>query len=334
MSESYFLPYKYAEDALEIYVDEMWVDGKAADPSKFVDIEHCSINLSGQTDGWNEIALSISVTDPNNQLSTVIPSGTGIDSLGLWLVTRNKFTRMRNAVQLAKAEAGWAGKLVLEYDDLFRFSDVVCYAVLAGEQAPAEGFASRRSERVAGSMQWKIYTDTMPPLPGGALNSEWQNFEEAENPELKKRADCVWYLDLSDFESPRLLLNECVPGLRSTLEVSKKRGKAASIRDALIHSIIQGVLNELAVFVIAKNCGVEQLEDLPDWQRKMLLMLARRENSSTERLIVENWLRIWKDKEQTEHVLLDIATSVQRHLNLFNSSKNLIKSVEGSLSDE
>ena len=334
MPDNYFFPYNYAEDALELCINEIQLDGETVESGKFVDIEHCAINLAGQADGWSEIAFSISVTDPNNQLPSVLPSYADVGSLSLWLVTRNKYTRMRKANLLEKSEGGWAGKLVLEHDDLSRFSDMGCYAVLAKDHAPAEGYASGKSERVAGSMQWKIYTDTISPLPGGALNSAWLDFEQSENTELNQRADCVWYLDLSDYESPKLLLNECVPGLRSALEVSKNRGKAASIRDALIHSIIQGVLNELAVFVISKNCDVDQLEDMPDWQRKMLLMLARQVDKSTERLIVERWLRIWKDGEQTQHVLRDIATSVQRHLNLFKSSKNLVKSAGGSLGDD
>ncbi len=194
------------------------------------------------------------------------------------------------------------------------------------------GFASEAHQRIADAPGWKIYTDTIPPMPGGALNSRWLVFEESTRPELAQRKDCVWYLDLSDAESPELLLNEGVPKLRQTLEVEGKTGKAARVRDTLIHSILQGVIGEMAVFVLASNAGTP-LEEVPDWQRKLLVTLARLEPRATEEVVAESWLDNWADNAQIGGVLNKVTAAVQRHLNLCHSSQYLADSVEAEVAN-
>lgn len=336
MSESHFLPYRYANDSLEMTIHGVAVDGAQLDLDTYANHGSAHLNLAILEQPWNTVELDIGVADANNQMKSVVPDETNIANVDVWAVLRNKYTRLRKGLELIKGKDGvWRGKLGIKRTDVVRATDLVCYAVLSKDLVARPGFAFKKGNRIADSTEWKIYTDAVPTMPGGALNSEWRNFAKDENLELRVRHDCVWFLDLADPESPRLLLNESVPGLRGTLEVSQKTGKAARVRDSLVHSILQAVLLELAVYALTESrSSAESLEDLPDWQQKMLLVLARKNGSSTEQLKVEEWLSDWKNGESTALVLRDLATCIQRHLNLVHSSEHLVKSLEREMGNE
>lgn len=337
MSESLFFPYRFASNALELEVTGLGIDGDAVEVARHVSAEQRSVSLAGRRQEWRRLRLGIAVSDPNEQLANVLPPGAPSDAVGVWLVLRNRYTRLREGVELVPREDGrWTGELELGSGDLFRTTEMQCCAVVRADLAGApSGFAARRHERVAESPLWHVFTDTPPAMPGGALRNQWLDFATASSVELRNRADCVWFLDVSDAESPVLFLNEGVPDLRAALEVTQKTGRGARVRDALIHSILQGVLNQLAVFVLASNRSADRLDELGDWQRKMLLTLARTGHDATEELAAEKWLGAWNQRNGAEpHVVLqEVATAVQRHLSLRHSTEHLVRSVEKESAD-
>src|SRR5690606_29463589 len=100
---------------------------------------------------------------------------------------------------------------------------------------------------------------------------------------------CIWFVDLSDQMAPRLYLNEGIPNLRQALETEKKRGRVAAVRDSLIHSIIQPVLKELSVFAVLKSPAAS-VDDLGEWQKKLLMTLASHHHEATPKIVVDRWL--------------------------------------------
>lgn len=327
MSSSIFYPYKYAGQALEISEIDIDIDGEACAGNNFVDQEHRSIVLTSFEKKWEELKIRVKITDPNLQLDAVLPSAVNKKIVKVWLVARNKSTRLRSSVLLQSSADGWVGELKLRREDYARTTELECFATLSTDIELIDGFANKSNERIADAESWKLYVDILPAMPGGALNSEWVNFDKSQNSELSKRNDCVWFLDLSDSESPRLLLNEAVPKLRQTLEVESKTSKPARVRDALIHSILQGVINELAIFALADADG-STLDELGEWQKKLLSGLARRDDSGSEAIVAERWIRSWKSSTDVGRILTEITTSVQRHLNVRHSSEYLARSVE------
>jgi hypothetical protein len=164
------------------------------------------------------------------------------------------------------------------------------------------------------------------------MSSEWVNFAESDRPELRERIDCVWFLDLTDTNSPKILLNEGVPQLKPALLVESRISKGARVRDALICSILQGVLGELVSFALSTSQGSD-LDEIPDWQRKMLVSLARLETRASERIVAQDWLSGWADTGQISKVLTETATTIQRHLRIVHSTTYLAKSVEKEFED-
>ena len=334
MSEQYFHPYQFASEALQLGFEQLVLDGDDKCGPDHVDHEHHSINLTSLSGEWEGLLLAVKVTDPNGQLDNLIPEGETVDAFGVWLTARNGYTRLRKSVQLEYAEGAWRGSLSLDSRDIANTTDIGCHTALIRDVRAVSGFATRQHEVVATSPTWKIYTDTIPSMPGGALNSRWLDFSQSENVELRRRADCVWHLDLTNAESPELLLNEGVPKLRTTLEVESKTGRSARVRDSLIHSILQSAINEMAVYVLANASGEMELDELPDWQRKLLLALARKDETASEELVAARWLNSWQDPAQTSGVLAELSMSVQRHLNLYHSSQYLVQSVETEIQNE
>jgi len=333
MPTSIFYPYRYAAEALEISEATLDVDNVDGAGNDFINNEHHSIIMTSYESNWSNLKLKIKITDPNQQIDGTLSKGISKNDIKVWLVVRNKTTRLRKAVQLTKKNNGWNGELSLLRDEIARTTDIECYASLSRNVKKEEGFASNINERLADSVPWKLYTDIVPAMPGGALNSEWVDFKESTNPELNERKDCVWYLDLSDSESPCLYLNESVPKLRQTLEVESKTSKPARVRDALIHSILQSAIIEMTVFSLSKSQDTE-LDELPKWQKKLLISLAKKIDSGSEEAVVNRWRTSWESSTETGQTLAEVTTAIQRHLNLNLSSEYLAKSVEKEISND
>ena len=327
MSSKVFYPYCYAEQALEVDSLEVDLDGEEGRGNEFVDRENQSVVLTSLGSNWSTLTVRVLVSDPNSELQSVLPPEEKEQIIQLWIVARNKYTRLRRAVSLKRVGDSWEGKLSLDKGELARTTELECFATLNCDVKPEDGYAWKVGERIADAPGWRLYTDIVPAMPGGALNSEWVRFEDSENHELTQRSDCVWYLDLADEESPRLLLNEGVPNLRQTLEVEQKTGKSARIRDSLIHSILQSVINELAVFSLSKADGAA-MEELPEWQQRLLISLARTDAAASEEIVVTRWITSWKGGGEAGRVLAEISTAVQRHLKLSHSCEHLAKTVE------
>lgn len=333
MSSKVFYPYHYAEQALEIADLAVDIDAQAGAGDEFVDPEHRSVVLTSLAQNWKTLTLRVSVGDPNNQLGAVLSPESNDDVIQLWIIARNKTTRLRKSVHMQRVNDQWAGELLLTKGELARTTELECFATLSSYIEPVSGYAWRAHERIADAPGWKLYTDIVPSMPGGALNSEWVNFEDSRNPELHQRKDCVWHLDLSDAESPRLLLNESVPKLRQTLEVEQKISRSARARDTLIHSILQSAITELTVFSLSRANGAP-LEDLPGWQQKLLTSLARTDADASEEIVANRWIRSWNEGSEVGQILAEISTAIQRHLNLIHSCEHLARSVEKEITND
>lgn len=326
MPETVFFPYKYANQALDVSFGEIRLDGEAVSVSDWVDSSHLSVNLA-KSDSWAKAEFYIRVKDTNNQIPEVLLPGDSIDEdVSVVVAMRNKMSRLRSGVPLLREGGGWAGTFELSREEQFGVARLQAFAVRSrdGEGDPA-GKAWRRGEQISDSGLWSVYTDEKLQMPGGAIANEWRDFSTDELPELRGRADCVWYLDLSDSSRPRLFLNEGIPGLRKLLEAEAKKGKTAYVRDSLIGSILQPVLQSLAVNVIADGdyAGFEEWED---WQQKFMLSMARRSGDASEEETLKNWLIDWS--ENNNAVLQELQTAVQRHLSVADVAEKLIRSFE------
>jgi hypothetical protein len=186
--------------------------------------------------------------------------------------------------------------------------------------------ACSEGERIADSAPWTVFLDDKPPVPGTSIDNEWRDFATDPNPELNRRQDSIWYLDLGVPTRPKLILNEGVPQLRKLLESEQKRGRLAYARDALVASILQPTLVVLAASVLSQ-AESDDLIDLNDWERGLLVAMAGQAGTGSEEITVERWLQSWRSLDSTK-VLSELQMSVQRHLKVFASSERLVKSLE------
>lgn len=327
MSKKLIFPYAYSDEALDIEFLDIWADEIRVCPSDVVDESQKSVNLTDCLKRASTITLRLRVrlNEPEESFYKEFAPFAESESLSLVLILRNGFTRVRKVFAARKEGDCWTAEIVALADDLWRVTELSAVFVLKDNLEELQGYACRKFERVASSGEWKLYTDTIPPMPGGALNGEWHNFAESQVRELRQHADCIWYVDLSNQAAPKLYLNEGCPNLRSILDSEQKRGRVAAVRDALIHSIVQPVIFELAVFALT-NSKAETLEDLNEWQHKLLGTLASQMDEATSENVLRRWLEEWS-KSQFSTVLRDLTTAVQRHVSLFRSSEALVKSV-------
>ena len=327
MPETVFLPYKHASQALEVSFEGICLDGEAVSVSDWVDSGHLSINLA-ISDSWEKAEFDIQVKDTNDQVSEALLPGESLDhDVSVVVATRNKMSRLRSGVSLLRQGDGWAGTFELSRAEQFGVARLQVFAVRGrdGEGDPV-GKAWRRGEQISDSESWSVYTDEKLQMPGGAIANEWRDFSADESPEeLRNRKDCSWHLDLSDSSRPRLYLNEGIAGLRKLLESDASKGKTAYLRESLVGSILQPVLQSLAVNIIADG-EYASFEEMDDWQQKFMLSMARQSGNASEEETLKNWLTDWSDTSKA--VLHDLQTAVQRYLSVAGGTKKLIRSFE------
>jgi len=329
MPEKTFLPYFYADEALEFSITEVKLDDTVVDTAGLVNYENCSINLSGD-DSWSRAEISLTISDVNQQLASALTEKENPDSnIQILLATKASKSRSRSGIVLtSSAQNQWIGILNVRKIDVSTLARIQAIAVRAADTENTEsGKASLRNERIGGSSIWTVYVDEKPPMPGAAIDNEWRNFATDPSSTLNERKDCVWYLDLSNDENPRLFLNEAINDLKRLMTSEAKHGRSAAARDALATSILQPVLITLATQVIGcQKYG--SFDDLDGWQRKFLFSMAQNTSGDrSEEQTIDNWLNDWKANEPSK-VLNDLQATVQRHLALASAAERLVNANE------
>ena len=327
MPDAVFLPYRFAEEALDLHLLELRVDGNAADPDEYVDRDAHQINLAG-LEAWQEASFSIQVKDASRQVEAMLVDGEDPElEAQVILLLRNPRSRLRKAIPLElKNDNCYEGSFSLARADWVGSVAVEAVAVRATSRDEKFGFATRAGQRIAGSCKWSLYIDDRPIMPGGAIDGQWRDFANDDNPELRSRSECGWYLDLTDHERPTLFLNEGVAGLRRILEVTAIKGRSAYLRDVSSHSILSPALLEMAVFAVNSSRG-GGLSELADWRRGLLVALAKLCDGKSEEAKIESWLAA-NDPDAIRSVLCDLTTAVQRYLGTFGKIEKLLRSLE------
>jgi len=333
MPESTFLPYEFARSALQICISSLTVDGVDHKLDGVIDVEHRVVNLSG-IDEWNTSVLGVGVTDPSQQIENVVHEKESAENtVKMFAVMKDRRTRYRTGKPLMFSDTGnWEAQVEVHREQHDGKITLQALAVRSLDHEQATGKASFSSERIADSDIWTLYVAEKVPVPGSSIDNEWRDFAKDSNPELVRRGDNIWFLDLEIPDKPRLYLNEGVKGLRQALENIARKGRAASARETLTGSILQPVLCMLATSAI-NEAESENVDDLGEWQRKMLIAMAASADDATEEMTVEKWLRDWRNR-RSEKALNDLQMAVQRHLSVNASTERLIKSFGGQNNEQ
>jgi hypothetical protein len=194
------------------------------------------------------------------------------------------------------------------------------------------GKAWRKGEQIADGPAAVIELDSRPFLPGNSLDNEWKDFGAESSPnELRSRKDLAWFLDLSNEDKPKLILNEGISGFKKALESPARVGKPARVRDTVAHSVLQPVLILLAHEAIRATPEDTELED-SGWRGELLCLLGKQSPGMTALAQAQQWLTDWRKGLHTE-LALSLQTAIQRHLDFGEGLEKLLKSIAGDDSD-
>ena len=167
-------------------------------------------------------------------------------------------------------------------------------------------------------------------MPGGLFKGEWRDFSD-EASGLKPYESCTSFLDLSDPDRPRLLLNECIDGLKQALKSEARRGAPARVRDQLIDSIVSPVIQTLAVAALTKAASDEEESSSMGGGRSPRVPRAavlRRHRGPPDPW----WVELWRSGDVPE-VLTEMAPLIQLHLDSGGSATKLVKEAGGRLNN-
>ncbi len=320
------MPYAFAGNALVCRVLDVVVDGQKRDKTDLVDASSASMTLSG-LESWSDAELLVRVKVDGTGLRSLVSEEEDPDeTISMSMLISDGSARSRWSVPMSTADGEWQAKIRLQRHRHRGPVRCLPVAVRSIDGTTGAGLARRAGERVASGDPLTIWLFERPPMPGNAIPNQWENFAESELPELVKRSDCNWHLDLSDPDRPMLRLNEAVEGLKRILEVSGTHGHNARIRDAVIRSILEPVLTHLAIEAISTD-GVESVDDLGGWRKGLLVQIARESKEGTEEHVIETWLRKWREVDHVA-VLSELSAVIQRRLDSQTVVRNLIRDLE------
>lgn len=333
MPEKTFYPWSLDEQALDLSIVPQAADIEGLDVYDYVDLEHQSVNLVGVS-GWRTISFVCTINDSNEYLSEVFADVDSVsDCLSLFVVCRSVTTRRRLAIPLQALDNGtWEGVFDLNRDEWAGGLLMVPFAVSAKNSVgPEISMGNQRGRILASGATWAIYLDKKIVMPGGAIDGKWVSFSQHSNPQIAKSADSGWFLDLSDMDSPRLLLNEDVEGFKNALNVTATHGKNASIRNMVSQAFMQQVVTELAMFSIDTLKGVA-LEESDGWRKDVLMTLAKRLEGESPRHVVNRWMEA-SDSEKRVESRAEVSIAIQRYLSTWSQTRKAIRTV-GDFGDE
>ena len=338
-----FMPYRYASsdkgaDCLELSCKGVSLDGQPFSAG----ISDGSVDVS-EAGPWTSMQLDLSVTLADDveaglaRLDECLQASEAWSTeLDLLVTARDSFGRSRTSVQLERAggaESGaWRGALTFERRKVSGPINLTAFAVRRADSAvQGRGLAQLKGERIAGSAQLTVHLVDRPSMPGGLFNGEWRDFSD-EASGLKPYESCTSFLDLSDPDRPRLLLNECIDGLKQALKSEARRGAPARVRDQLIDSIVSPVIQTLAVAALTKAASDEEESELDGWRKGVLECLAQQSSTGTAGPLIRRWVELWRSGDVPE-VLTEMAPLIQLHLDSGRSATWLVKEAGGRLNN-
>jgi hypothetical protein len=326
MPDQFFMPHRFEPESLELEVQGITADGTELNPASYVNTAAGTLDLTGLED-WRECRIHVSARDTGGVVRDLIGCDEQVaGAVTLMLVLRGSSCRIRSSTALRRDGDLWSGCFDLTRSGHHGSADVRAIAIRRSPRPPEGHLAFRKGEHLADSKTWRVYVDDRPAVPGGAIDNEWKKFGSDPSEHLNRIADCPWYLDLSNETKPRLIMNEDVEGLKRALSATQNTGRAARVRDALIHSVLQPVVTALVVHVLEQR--VEEMDDLHEWQRGVLLSVAGKAGDDcTADVSAERWLHQWR-QGNTITVLPEIAVGVQRHLEVGRGAENLVRALE------
>ncbi len=326
MADTIFYPYAFAQDSLVIALEQLEIDGAAVQLSDIFEPESLSAGLSGRPIEKG-LRIVFSVSADTEGLKEVLPKGEALeDDLRVLGVVSIPETRRRIAVETKSQGDRWMGDVTIPATDLAGRVVISPVVVRKASVKSRSTVATRKGERVADGRPLTIDTENRPVPPGGAMDSQWLDFGAPSSPSsLQARKDLAWFVDLSNSERPRLLLNDGFPELRRAMQAPQAIGRAARLRDALAHSVLQPVLMILSVEAL-KSWASSEEGSVPSWVEKLLHTLAALSADGSPELQLDRWKQLWK--EEPSAVFLDVQTAIQRHLGMAATAVHLVKSLE------
>ena len=328
-----FYPYEFADGALALALEALAIDGGQVTLSEVFDADSRSVGLSGRS-VQQDLSLQVSVTGSSALLAAVVPTGTEPEAaltVGARVVVQA--TRFRRLVICeADGNGRWVAKIDVAAASVADRMTITPVAVRRADCEPVAGLAYRKGEEVADGKALVVELERRPAVPGNALDTEWKDFGAADSPDkLRERKDLAWFLDLSDVDHPRLLLNQGIKDFQEILEVPGAIGRKARARDVLIQSMLQPAITLLAAEAARGMFGSDEPDD-EGWQARLLGALASHADGMTADLTRDAWRAMWADQRFPEFAL-DIETAVQRHLRVGDGVRALISELGGEDSE-
>ena len=323
-----FFPYPFQEEALDLAVTSVELDGHPCD-EELIDHDSCSIILLHEN--WKKAKVGIEVAIPE-QLSELVlpPSERNAPPWATVVVADCDLARWRESLRQPVSSDDSTSTFDLSFDKDALRGSVRVQAILVRTKDLAQEsdgrFAALTGMRLASSNVWTIQIDEMPSIDS-FIEIKWDDFSKPKNQFLNAHPDVVYYLDFTQ-DPPVLWLNEAIRDLKTIIHSSARRGQTASVRDALFHSIAQPVWMSLIMDVV-NTLADEKGEPSLEWQKSVLRQCARLvfPDNSLENA-QEEFVKQAKDPSQVSTLLQELLAALQKKLKVSKSTESLLGELE------
>lgn len=333
MPERRFYPYPFARDILTLSFDAIVVDGVDIPLNEVVDPETLRVGLAERPPQTN-LKIGVSVTCQPDGLADILGPGEDPETVAAIAICSGIPSVRERAFHPCTpgGHGRWVALLTIPASDVYGQISLRPAILRTVDGNAGTGTSWRKGEQIADGPAAVIELDAKPFMPGNSLDNEWKDFgADTSPPELRSRKDLAWFLDLSNEDKPKLMLNEGISGLKKALESPAKVGKPARVRDTVAHAILQPVLLLLAHEALRTVSEGTEVEE-SGWRGELLCLLGKQTSGMTAQVQAEQWLRDWHNGLHVE-LALSLQTAVQRHLDFGEGLEKLLKSVAGDDSD-
>ena len=323
MATTRILPYEHS-NALQLVVAECLVDDV---PRAVVNEGTSRVELS-EVDHWVRAVLRMTVSA--EALGDVVPPAERDDPpVACHVIVACSETRVRRACKLERSgPTTWRGSVAVERRDVRGAVSLRPAAVRVSDAEGSRKYARRRGVEIATGTEWTVSVDEQAPPGGSLLKWRWERFSQSEH--LRRYARATHYLDLSS--EPLLWLNDDVPHLRELLLSTKKQGREAALRDALIDAIVRSAWPAIITAAAMTASEDEEGTWVPEgeWQRAALAQFAPRITAEKNVDVAISALVVRLKSEETAPTFVgELEAFIQDHFRMKEGLQKLIAATGG-----
>ena len=309
-------PYSFAENCIDLELESFKIDGSIR-KGTLVDEGSKSIDLTSK--GFETATLKFSY-NINEDLSEYSPEDE--PPFEILVKVQNITTHTRRVILRENIKDSGTFEVILQRKDFRGQIEIEPEIVRQDSTHQQQGYATDTRKIIGDGAEWTIDIDENS-ASGSGIACVCEDFSELEDERIT--ADMMFYLDISNMDEPKILLNQKSEKMRNIMDNRASQGKNARIRDILNDVVFLPVMYQLLLRSLAST-DPKTGESSHPLERSMFRGFTRKMDYDEEK--IESLASTLENPSEVEELSSEIARYLQIERDIPEDIQKMINRVQ------